>query len=81
MNETTQNPAIKVVGKSWVIDLPNDFTGENNLENGTKVLLTFKGEKVNAEILPPLSEKLAGIADKILKKRKKVFEELKRLGD
>jgi antitoxin component of MazEF toxin-antitoxin module len=81
MNETTQNSAIKVVGKSWVIDLPNDFAGENNLENGTKVLLTFKGENVNAEILPPLSDKLSEIADKILKKRKKVFEELKSLGD
>jgi antitoxin component of MazEF toxin-antitoxin module len=81
MNEITQNSVIKVVGKSWVIDLPNDFVNENNLETGTKVLLTFKGENVNTEILPPLSDKLSGIADKILKKRKKVFEELKSLGD
>lgn len=81
MSETTQNSVIKVVGKSWVIDLPNDFVNENNLENGTKVLLTFKGEKVNAEILPPLSKTLSDVAGKILKKRKKVFEGLKKLGD
>jgi hypothetical protein len=81
MNKTLQNTAIEVVGKSWIIDLPNDFVSENSLESGTKVLLTFKGEKVNAEILPPLSDKLASIASKLLKKRRKVFEELKNIGD
>ncbi|CAN5674838.1 hypothetical protein BH20ACI4_BH20ACI4_19380 [soil metagenome] len=77
-----QKEQIKVVGKSWVIDLPDDFTTENNLAKDTKVLLTFKeNEKVEAEILPPLSEKLKNISDKILKKRKGLYGELKRLGD
>ena len=81
-NVLEKNEEIKVVGKSWVIQLPEDFTAENNLARGTQVLLTLKeNEKVEAEILPPLSEKLKAISEKILKKRKKVFEELKRIGD
>jgi len=73
---------IKIVGKSWVIDLPENFTVENNLAKDTKVLLTFKeNEKVEAEILPPLSDKLNKISAKSLKKRKNLYEELKRVGD
>lgn len=73
---------IKVVGKSWVIDLPDEFTSENDLDKNTKVLLTFKeNEKVEAEILPPLSEKLKTISEKILHKRRMLYEELKRIGD
>lgn len=73
---------VKVVGKSWVIQLPDAFTSENALAKGTQVLLTFKDDdKVEAEILPPLSKKLTAASNKILKKRRKVYEELKRIGD
>ncbi len=80
-NTLEKNAQIKVIGKSWVIQLPENFTAENNLAKGTQVLLTFKNETVQAEILPPLSEKLESVANKILKKRSKMFEELKRIGD
>jgi hypothetical protein len=81
-NSIEENKPIKVVGKSWVIDLPDDFTTENNLAKDTKVLLTFKGkDKVEAEILPPLSDKLKHISGKILKKRRNLYEELKLIGD
>ena len=73
---------ITVAGKSWVIKLPEDFTAKNNLAKGAQVLLTFKdGEKVEAEILPPLSRKLKNISSRVVKKRKKVYEQLKRIGD
>ena len=81
MSETLDKAEIKVEGKSWVIRLPENFTEENGLEKGTQVLLTFKEENVEAEILPPLEEKLAEVTDKILNKRRKVFEELKNIGD
>ena len=42
---------------------------------------TFKADKVEAEILPPLPEKLAEVAHRIMDKRAGVFEELKRIGD
>lgn len=77
-----RNKLISVIGKSWVIDLPDDFTSENNLAKDTKVLLTFKeNERVEAEVLPPLSDKLKTISERILKKRKKLYEEIRRVGD
>ncbi len=77
-----KNPEIKVVGKSWVIDLPDDFSCENNLEKGTQVLLTFKeGEKVEAEILPPLSDRVAEASANVLRRRRGAYEDLKRRGD
>ncbi|MBC7797836.1 MAG: hypothetical protein H7Z37_13265 [Pyrinomonadaceae bacterium] len=66
---------------SWVVELSDDFARTNNLEKGTQVLLTFNNKSVHAEILPPLSKKLSDAADKIRKKRKEVFEELKRIGN
>lgn len=78
----TKEPEIKVEGKSWVIDLPDDFSAMNKLAKGTQVLLTFKADdKVEAEILPPLPSKLAESAAKILKRRRGAYEEMKRLGD
>lgn len=81
-NVLEKHEKIKVVGKSWVIELPEDFISENDLAKDTKILLTFKeNEKVEAEILPPLPEKLKNISEKILKKRRNLYEELKRVGD
>lgn len=79
--EQTGQVEIKVAGKSWVIQLPEAFTAANDLPAQTQVLLTFKDSKVEAEILPPLPEKLAEVAHRILDKRAGVFAELKRLGD
>jgi hypothetical protein len=62
--------------------LPDDFSSENKLPKGTQVLLTFKdSERVEAEILPPLEERLAKTARKVLKRRRGAYEELKQLGD
>lgn len=81
MSEILENSQTKTIGKSWVIQLPQDFIDENSLPMGTEVLLTFRDEKLEAEILPPLTEKLSQVANQILKKRAKVFEELKQIGD
>ena len=79
---TKKKGAISSVGKSWVIDLPDDFAQENDLKAGTQVLITFKGsDTVTAEVMPPLSDKLAVSAHKILKKRIGAYEELRSIGD
>ncbi len=73
---------IRTVGKSWVIRLPKSFTDKNKIEEGTQVILTVRnGTAVNAEMVPPLSEEIATIADRIISKRKGAFDELKRIGD
>jgi len=78
----TKNKPIKAVGRSWVLDLPADFARENNLAKGTQVLITFKdGDRVSAEVLPPLSKRVRSVAEKVLTKRRKAYEELKRIGD
>ena len=78
----TEEPVIKVDGKSWVIDLPDDFSAKNKLAKGTQVLLTFMaGDHIEAEILPPLPPDIAKAAAKVLKRRRGAYEELKRIGD
>ncbi|MBE7517241.1 MAG: hypothetical protein HS105_11655 [Chloracidobacterium sp.] len=80
--KSDKDKPIKVVGRSWVLDLPADFARENNLEKGTQVLITFKdGDRVSAEVLPPLSKRARSVAEKVMTKRRKVYEELKRIGD
>lgn len=81
-NTTETSKKTKTVGKSWVIRLPKSFTQSNKLESGTQVMLTIKKDsRVEAEILPPLSEKLSSVAISVLKKRPAAYEELKRIGD
>ena len=78
--ETTER--ITAIGKSWVIKLPKRFTDRNKLAQGTQVLLTVKnGEILDAEMLPPLTKDRLAIANRILKKRKGVYDKLKELGD
>lgn len=80
--KTKSTEKVKTVGKSWVLRLPKSFTRRNNLEAGTQVLLTVRdGSKVEAEILPPLSDKISRIANDVLGRRGAVYEELKALGD
>jgi antitoxin component of MazEF toxin-antitoxin module len=81
-NITKRSQRVRAVGNSWVIQLPKTFIEQNHLAAGTQVLLTFKkGDKVEAEILPPLDSNIERVGRNILNKRRKVFEELKRLGD
>jgi antitoxin component of MazEF toxin-antitoxin module len=81
-NVAEKSEKIRTVGRSWVIRLPKSFTSRNKLEPGTQVVLTVKnGESVDADILPPISSKLSSVATGIMKKRRAVYEELKRLGD
>ena len=79
--EQTSQAEIKIAGNSLVTQLPEAFTAANNLPAKTQVLLTFKDDKVEAEILPPVPEKLAEVAHRILDKRAGVFAELQRIGD
>jgi len=79
--ETEETQTVKPKWDSWVIEIPKEIIEAQGLADDSIVVLTVKDEKVKAEILPPLSEKLKSISEKILKKRRKVYEELKRIGD
>lgn len=75
------NQTIQPKWDSWVADVPKEIIEAQGLADDAMVVLTIKNGKVEAEILSPLSDELEDIAENILKKRKKLFEELKRLGD
>ena len=79
--ETEETQTVKPKWDSWVIEIPKEIIEAQGLADDSIVVLTVKDEKVKAEILLPLSEKLKSISEKILKKRRKVYEELKRIGD
>lgn len=79
--ETEENQTTQGKWDSWVVDIPKEIIEAQNLAKGSMVVLTVKNGKVEAEISEPLSDDLKTIAEEILKKRRKVFEELKRFGD
>lgn len=66
---------------SWLVEIPSNVIAELGLADGSKVALTIKNGEVSGDILPPLSDELENIANEILKKRRKLYEELRRAGD
>ncbi len=79
--EIEKNQAVKPKWDSWIVEVPKEIIEAQGLGNDSMVVLTVKDEKIQAQILPPLSEKLKSISEKILKKRRKLYEELRRIGD
>lgn len=79
--ETEETQTIKPKWDSWVVEVPKEIIEAQGLADDSMVVLSFKDEKFEAEMLPPLSEKLKNISEKLLKKRRKLYEELKRIGD
>ncbi|HEX8263894.1 MAG TPA: hypothetical protein VF596_00615 [Pyrinomonadaceae bacterium] len=79
--ETEENKTIQPKWDSWVVEIPKEIIEAQGLADDSSVVLTVKDGKIEAEVLTPLSDELKTIAEKILKKRRKVFEELKRIGD
>ena len=66
---------------SWLVEIPSNIIEELDLAKGSKIALTVKNGEVSGDVLPPLSPKLKAISKRILEKRRKVYEELKRFGD
>jgi hypothetical protein len=66
---------------SWVIDIPKDIIEELNLPEKSQLALRIKNGEVSGDLLLPLSEELENLAMEILHKRRKLYGELKRIGD
>lgn len=65
---------------SWVVEIPKEIIEAQDLAEGSLAVLTIKDGKIEGEITS-LSPKLKEISKRILEKRRKVHEKLKRLGD
>ncbi len=66
---------------SWLVDIPQPIIEALGLAKGSRVALTVNNGEVSGDVLPPSSPKLQAVSKRILKKRRDVYEELKRLGD
>ncbi len=66
---------------SWLAEIPSNIIEELELAEGSRIAITIKDGEVSGDVLPPLSPELKEISKRILEKNRKVYEELKRLGD
>lgn len=66
---------------SWLVDIPENIIETLDLPEGSQIALTVKNGEVSGDLLLPLSEELEKIAMGILHKRRKLYGELKRIGD
>jgi len=72
---------VKLEKDTWVLELPVEVCEREGFAEGTLVSLTIKNSSIEARFVRPPSKKLQDISAKLLEKNKKLYEELKRLGD
>ena len=77
--EQTKKQESKIA--SWLAEIPSNIIEELGLAEGSRIALTIKNGEVSGDVLSPMSPKLKAVAQRILKKRRKLYEELKRFGD
>lgn len=77
--EQKENQEQKIA--SWLAEIPSNVVKELGLAEGSRIALTIKNGEVSGDVLPPMSPELKVVSQRILEKRRKVYEELKRLGD
>ncbi len=65
----------------WIIELPDEFAESIGVEKNSIGLLGCKAGKIEVEILPPPSEKIVEISNRLGEKYKDFFAEIKRIGD
>ncbi len=66
---------------SWLVEIPSNIIEELDLADGSRIALTVNNGEVSGDVLPPLSPELKAVSKRILEKRRKIYEELKRFGD
>lgn len=66
--------------KGWIVELPEDFTETLGVEKGSMAVLYAGEGKIEADIIPPPSQKLKDISKRISTKYKDTFEEIESLG-
>jgi len=80
----TKKGEFKKVGTekdTWILEVPSDVCEREGFATGTLVSLTIKNSGIQAEFIRPPSKKLQAVSKQLLRKNRKLYEELKRLGD
>jgi hypothetical protein len=63
------------------LKLPNEVCRREGIAEGTLISLTYRNGGIQTSVIRPPSKELQGIADRILKEDRELFEELKRIRD
>lgn len=66
---------------SWLADIPENVIKALNLPEGSRVALTVKNGEVSGDLLPPRSDRMREISQRVFENNREVYEELKRIGD
>lgn len=78
MNEQA---VIEKTQRGWIIEFPDEFAESIGVEKNSIGLLGYKNGKIEVEVLPPPSEEIKEISERLGEKYKEFFAEMKRLGD
>jgi hypothetical protein len=63
------------------LELPVELCQREGFAEGALASLTFKDGAIQAQFIRPPGKELRDISAKLLKKNRRLYEELKRLGD
>lgn len=66
---------------TWILRLPKAVCDREGFADGTLVSLTIKASGIDARFIRPPSKKIQEISERLKNKNKKLYEELKRIGD
>ena len=66
---------------TWIVELPAELCRREGFAEGTRASLTFKDGAIQASFIRPPAKELRDISARLLKKNRRLYEELKRIGD
>lgn len=80
-DKTNELKTVSVEKDTWILELPAEICQKEGFAEGTLVSLTIKNSGIQASFINPPSKRLQVISKRLLKKNRKLYEELKRIGD
>ena len=80
-DKTNELKTVSIERDTWILELPPEICQTEGFAEGTLVSLTIKDSGIQASFVRPPSKKLQEISKRLLKKNRKLYEELKRIGD
>lgn len=81
VEKTNEIKTVSIEKDTWILELPVEICEKEGFAEGTLVSLTIKNSGIQASFIRPPSKKLQEISKRLLKQNRKLYEELKRIGD